>query len=160
MVNKGNIPLIEWILVFTIPKHKVNTRPRIGMAMFTMFPMFTIIRGQGKMPFFLLLASTATPKAKAVTSVTRTIPTDSEEARHEGRGVDTIRERSAEAAEAQLERFITQRHEKRVQTEGERREQEMWMESVARYNERERRQIRAEWYGWHCDQAERHRRTL
>ena len=29
-----------------------------------------------------------------------------------------------------------------------------------RYNERERRQIRAEWYGWHCDQAERHRRTL
>ena len=36
----------------------------------------------------------------------------------------------------------------------------MWRESVARYNERERRQIRAEWYGWHCDQAERHRRTL
>jgi DNA-binding GntR family transcriptional regulator len=33
-------------------------------------------------------------------------------------------------------------------------------ESVARYNERERRQIRAEWYGWHCDQAERHKRTL
>ena len=36
----------------------------------------------------------------------------------------------------------------------------MWRESVARYNERERRQIRAEWYGWHCEQAERHRRTL
>jgi hypothetical protein len=36
----------------------------------------------------------------------------------------------------------------------------VWRESVARYNERERRQIRAEWYGWHYDQAERHRRTL
>jgi hypothetical protein len=62
--------------------------------------------------------------------------------------------RSAEAAEAQLERFIAQRHEKRVQSEGERLEEEMWMEAVARYNERERRQIRAQWYGWHCDQAE------
>jgi hypothetical protein len=34
------------------------------------------------------------------------------------------------------------------------------MKTVKAYNERERRQIRAEWYGWHCDQAERHRRTL
>ena len=68
--------------------------------------------------------------------------------------------RSAEAAEAELTRFIEHRDDKRRQREGERREQEMWMESAARYNERERRQIRAEWYGWHCDQAERHRRTL
>ena len=78
--------------------------------------------------------------------------------------MDTIRgersERTLEAAEAQLERFISQRHEKRVQSEGERQAEEMWMESVARFNERERRQIRAEWYGWHCDQAQRHRRTL
>jgi hypothetical protein len=75
--------------------------------------------------------------------------------------VDTIRgERSPEAAEVQLERFITQRHEKRVAEEGERAAEERWRESVARYNERERRQIRAEWYGWHCDQADRHRRTL
>jgi hypothetical protein len=65
-----------------------------------------------------------------------------------------------EAAEVQIERFITQRHEKRRQTEGERLEEQMWRESVARYNERERRQIRAEWYGWNCDQAERHSRTL
>jgi hypothetical protein len=34
------------------------------------------------------------------------------------------------------------------------------VESVERVNARERRQIRAAWYGWHCDQAERHRRTL
>jgi hypothetical protein len=75
--------------------------------------------------------------------------------------VDTITGgRSTDAAEAQLERFITQRHERRVASEGERAAEEMWMESVDRFNERERRQIRAEWYGWHCDQAERHRRTL
>jgi hypothetical protein len=74
--------------------------------------------------------------------------------------LDTIRERSDEAAEAQLERFITQRHEKRVADEGERAAEEMYAESVRRYQEREMRQIRAEWYGWHCDQAERHRRTL
>jgi Lon protease-like protein len=71
-----------------------------------------------------------------------------------------IKERSAEAAEAQLERFITQRHEKRVQTEGEREAEEMWMESVARYQERERRQIRAEWCDYHRAAAERARRTL
>jgi hypothetical protein len=74
--------------------------------------------------------------------------------------VDTIRERSAEAAESQLERFISQRHEKRIASEGERQEEVLWMETVKAYNERERRQIRAEWYGWHCDQAQRHRRTL
>jgi hypothetical protein len=50
--------------------------------------------------------------------------------------VDT-KKRSAEAAEAQLEHFITQRHERRVADEGERAAEEMWMESVARYNERE-----------------------
>jgi hypothetical protein len=59
-----------------------------------------------------------------------------------------------------LTRFIERRDEKRRQTEGERLEQELWMKTVKAYNERERRQIRAEWYGWHCDQAERHRRTL
>jgi hypothetical protein len=75
--------------------------------------------------------------------------------------LDTMRgERSPELAEAQLERFITQRHEKRVQTEGERAAEEMWMESVARYNERERRENAEEWRRYHEDQAERHRRTL
>jgi hypothetical protein len=63
-----------------------------------------------------------------------------------GGGLDVASDtRSPEAAEAQLERFISQRHEKRVASEGERQAEEMWMESVARYNERERRQMRAEW---------------
>jgi hypothetical protein len=34
------------------------------------------------------------------------------------------------------------------------------METVKAYNERERRQIRAEWRNYHESQAERHRRTL
>jgi hypothetical protein len=78
-----------------------------------------------------------------------------------GGGLDVASDtRSLEAAEAQLERFITQRHEKRVASEGERQAEEMWMESVSRYQERERRQIRAEWRDYHESQAERHRRTL
>jgi hypothetical protein len=59
-----------------------------------------------------------------------------------------------------LTRLIERRDDQRRQTEGARQEEEMWRESVACYNERERHQIRAEWYGWHIDQAERHRRTL
>jgi hypothetical protein len=34
------------------------------------------------------------------------------------------------------------------------------MKTVNAYNERERRHKQAEWYSWHIDQAERHRRTL
>jgi hypothetical protein len=37
---------------------------------------------------------------------------------------------------------------------------EMWAGSVRRYHERRRQEARAQWYGWHLDQAERHRRTL
>jgi hypothetical protein len=67
-------------------------------------------------------------------------------------------ERSPEAAEAQIDAFI-ERRSRKGETDPDERE-DLWVESVRRYNERERRQIRAEWYGWHCDQAERHRRTL
>ncbi len=35
-----------------------------------------------------------------------------------------------------------------------------YLESVRRYNARRQRANRALWYGWHIDQAERHRRTL
>jgi hypothetical protein len=59
-----------------------------------------------------------------------------------------------------MTRFIERRDDNRRQTEGERLEDDLWMETVKAYNERERRQIRAQWYGWHCDQAQRHRRTL
>jgi Lon protease-like protein len=59
-----------------------------------------------------------------------------------------------------LTRFIERRDDKRRQTEGERLEDDLWMETVKAYNERERRQIRAEWRDYHESQAERHRRTL
>jgi hypothetical protein len=55
---------------------------------------------------------------------------------------------------------MERRDDKRRQTEGERLEDDLWMETVKAYNERERCQMRAEWYGWHCDQADRHRCTL
>ena len=67
-------------------------------------------------------------------------------------------QRSLGAAEAEIDRFIERRAQK-AETDLDERE-DLWVESVRRYQERERRQIRAEWYGWHCDQAERHRRTL
>jgi hypothetical protein len=73
--------------------------------------------------------------------------------------MDTIRgERSAEAAEAQLERFITQRHDRRVADEGDRAAEEMWMESVARYKEREREQNRWEWVRFFDRMAQSHAR--
>jgi hypothetical protein len=71
--------------------------------------------------------------------------------------VDTAR---AEAVEADLDRFIRRRHDRRVADEGERPANEAWMESERKYDENRRRENRAAWYGWHLDQAERHRRML
>jgi hypothetical protein len=65
-----------------------------------------------------------------------------------------------EALEAELDRFIRTRHDQRVGDEGARPAEEAWMESERRYEEKRRRENRAAWYGWHLDQAERHRRTL
>ena len=73
--------------------------------------------------------------------------------------MDTLRAgRSPEAAEAQINAFIERRAQK-GETDPDERE-DLWVASVARFNEARTRQIRAQWYGWHCDQAERHRRTL
>jgi hypothetical protein len=57
--------------------------------------------------------------------------------------------RSADAAEAQLERFITQRHEKRVADEGERQAEEMWRESVRRFHARSEAEMRNRWVEYH-----------
>ena len=65
-----------------------------------------------------------------------------------------------ETAESHLDALITKRHDQRVKEEGERPAEEMYAESVRRQHERQEREIRAQWYGWHCAQAERHRRTL
>jgi hypothetical protein len=68
--------------------------------------------------------------------------------------------RTDEAAETQLETFITRRHEKRVKSEGERREEELYAESVRAFNVARDQERRAEWATFHRQQAERHRATL
>ena len=55
----------------------------------------------------------------------------------------------AEMVEAELDRMIERRARKGEEDPDER--EDLWVESVRRYQERERRQIRAQWYGWHCD---------
>ncbi len=45
-------------------------------------------------------------------------------------------------------------------TKAERERKEMLEAGVLKYNNRRRRENRARWYGFHADQAERHRRTL
>jgi hypothetical protein len=73
--------------------------------------------------------------------------------------MDTIRgERSAEAAEAQIDAFIERRSRKGEMGPDER--EDLWVESVRRFNEQQRRQIRAEWCEYHRAAAERARRTL
>jgi hypothetical protein len=66
----------------------------------------------------------------------------------------------SERAEADLDAMITRRHEARAKTEGHRPSEEMYEESVRRYNAQRARERRAEWAGFHGAPAERHRRTL
>jgi len=64
--------------------------------------------------------------------------------------MDLARDISAgEKVEAELNVFITRRHEKRVAGEGERQAEEMWRESVARFNERAQAEIRSRWIEYH-----------
>jgi hypothetical protein len=65
-----------------------------------------------------------------------------------------------EIVENELDRLIRKRHDRRVAEEGERPERVAWTESERRYDARRRAENRAAWYGWHMDQAERHRRNL
>ncbi len=51
--------------------------------------------------------------------------------------------------------------ERRSRQSGEERPEEaMYAESVRRYHARRRQEIRAEWYAYHADQAERLRRSM
>ena len=67
---------------------------------------------------------------------------------------------TGDRADAQIETFISRRHEQRVKTEGERAEEEAWMESERRLKVSRDAALRAEWCEYHRDQAERHRRNL
>jgi type VI protein secretion system component VasK len=66
--------------------------------------------------------------------------------------------RSAEAAESQIDAFISRMDTKRRDTEGERLEEELYAESVRRFHERQRQENRARWFTFHSDMSELHRR--
>jgi hypothetical protein len=57
-----------------------------------------------------------------------------------------------------LTRVIERRDDKRRQTEGERREQEMWMESVARFHERSEAEMRSRWIEYEQHMSQLHTR--
>ena len=78
-------------------------------------------------------------------------------AREEPTEVDVGR---AESVERELDRLIEKRHDQRATEEGHRPSEELWHESVRRYNLERERNLRAEWCSYHQDQAARHRRTL
>ncbi len=65
----------------------------------------------------------------------------------------------ADTVDAELDRLISRRASQDRKPEPDELEPG-YVESVKRHNEKIRRQNRAAWYGWHIDQAERHRRNL
>ena len=60
---------------------------------------------------------------------------------------------TGERAEAELDAFISRRHEQRRKSEGERAEEDFWREAERREAARRRQENRAGWYGWHLDRA-------
>jgi hypothetical protein len=65
-----------------------------------------------------------------------------------------------EKVEGELDILITRRHEKRVESEGERQAEELYAASVRAFNAAREHERRAEWATFHRQQAERHRATL
>ena len=63
-----------------------------------------------------------------------------------------------EMVEAELTRLIERRHDERVKTEGERREEELWVSSAREYAEREKRQLEAARYAFEMNLCEIHER--
>lgn len=64
----------------------------------------------------------------------------------------------SEAVEADLDRLI-ERSSRKEEVDPDEYE-ELWKESVRRFNEKRRQMARLEWHAFHCGQAERHRATL
>jgi hypothetical protein len=65
----------------------------------------------------------------------------------------------SEAVDAELDRLISRRASQDRRPDRDEQE-ELWKESVRRFNEKRRQMARLEWHAFHCGQAERHRRTL
>jgi hypothetical protein len=66
----------------------------------------------------------------------------------------------SEAVEHELNRLIERRHDHRTAEERHRPSEEVWQESVERYNAERDRQLRTEWTEYHRGQAARHRAVL
>ena len=66
----------------------------------------------------------------------------------------------SEGVEHELNRLIERRHDQRLTEERHRPSEELWRESVERYNAERDRQLRTEWAEYHQGQAARHRAVL
>jgi hypothetical protein len=66
----------------------------------------------------------------------------------------------SEAVEHELNRLIARRHDHRTAEERHRPSEELWQESVERYNAERDRQLRTEWTEYHQGQAACHRAVL
>ena len=69
--------------------------------------------------------------------------------------MDTTR---GEWVEKELNLLIERRHDQRVRTDGERVEEELWMESERCYLEIKRRQSVAAWFAYFCRMRDNHAR--
>ena len=65
-----------------------------------------------------------------------------------------------EVVDADLDRLVERRHEKRILEEGERAEEEAWVESTKKTNAAREAELREQWSSYHLDQAERHKAVL
>jgi hypothetical protein len=66
----------------------------------------------------------------------------------------------SESVEHDLNRLIERRHDQRTTEEWHKPSEELWQESVERYNCERERQLRAAWCEYHQGQAVRHRAVL
>ena len=66
----------------------------------------------------------------------------------------------SEWVEHELNRLIERRHHQRTAEEWHKLSEELWQESVERYNCERERQLRAAWCEYHQGQAVRHRAVL
>ena len=66
----------------------------------------------------------------------------------------------SECVEHELNRLIERSHDQRTTEERHKPSEELWHESVERYNAERDRQLRTEWAEYHQGQAARHRAVL
>ncbi len=67
---------------------------------------------------------------------------------------------AGERVEAELDVFVSKRHDRRVTDEGERAVEELWQVSERLHDADRRADNRAAWLAFHIGQAERLRRNL